>query len=249
MKFLYIGSDDLFSRHDLGFLVALSTLGSVDVIQLGRRAGIEKLRISSDNGVWDALLYRIPCEDILHIHKCVNAVKSLVGTEEWDFVFATPRMPVLVANLLFNKRKPVILRLWSIRAAKIINNLLLGGYKDLIIFIPSVLANLIYILNSTYTMTLDNVTYTFASKVYPVIVDRIIKVYPPYGYIIKRSTSTYASKILEIVDRGDYILGFTVLSKRGVYLKVEAKPQAEVLYLLAKKTDIDVILAGSTLED
>jgi len=32
MKFLYIGSNDLFSRHELGFLAALRTLGSVDVI-------------------------------------------------------------------------------------------------------------------------------------------------------------------------------------------------------------------------
>ena len=249
MRFLYIGSHDLLSRHELGFLASLSVLGSVNAIQLGGETEIKKLRVGSDNGVWTVPLYRIPCEGILHIHKCVNTIKRLVDPEEYGFIFVTPRMPTLTANLLLNKRRPIVLRLWSVRAAKVINNMLLGCYRDLLIFIPSVLANLSYISSSTFTMTLDNATYMSASKIYPVFANRIIKVYPPYGYVIKNSIATHESKILEIVDRGDYILGFTILSKKGVYFEVEAKPQAETLYLLAKKSDIDVILAGSTSED
>jgi hypothetical protein len=79
--------------------------------------------------------------------------------------------------------------------------------------------------------------------------------YPPYGYIATKSSEAPSiSKdarfyISEAIERGDYILGFTVLSKRGVYLKAEAMPQAEALYLIAKKLGVDVVLAGSTLED
>jgi len=56
-------------------------------------------------------------------------------------------------------------------------------------------------------------------------------------------------QILEIVGRGSYIFGFKILSKRGAYLKFEAKPHAIVLYLLAKKANFDVVLAGSSYED
>jgi len=34
----------------------------------------------------------------------------------------------------------------------------------------------------------------------------------------------------EVVERGDYVLGFTALSKTGPYLKFEAKPHAAILY-------------------
>jgi len=232
-------------------------LGSVTAIQLGGGAGVEKLKIGSDNGTWDVSLYRIPCRSVLHMANCVNIVRGLLNLEDYDVVFATPRAPVLLAKYLARGKRPVLLRLWSIRAAKLVNNLLLGGYEDLLIFLPSLLANFFYILHSTYIMTLDNVTYTFASKMYYVLANRIIKVYPPYGYVVhpphrhiaREDGMTRVSKLLEIIDRGGYILGFTVLSKKGVYLKAEAKIQAEALYLIAKKTNTDVVLAGSTLED
>jgi glycosyltransferase involved in cell wall biosynthesis len=56
-------------------------------------------------------------------------------------------------------------------------------------------------------------------------------------------------EVPEIIDKGNYILGFTVLGKTGSYLKFEAKPHAIVLYLLAKKTGMDVVLAGSSYDD
>jgi len=43
MRFLYISSGDVFTRHELGFIAALSMLGKVDVIVIDQRAGIEKL--------------------------------------------------------------------------------------------------------------------------------------------------------------------------------------------------------------
>jgi len=221
MRFLYIGSHDLLSRHELGFLASLSVLGSVNAIQLGRETRIEKLRIGSDNGVWNVPLYRIPCGGVLHIHKCANTIKRLVDPEEYGFIFVTPRIPTLAANLLLNKRRPIVLRLWSVRATKVVSNMLLGCYRDLLIFIPSVLANLTYISSSAYTITLDSVTYMFASKIYPLYANRIIKVYPPYGYVIKNSIATHESRILEMVDRGDYILGFTVLSKKEYILRLK----------------------------
>jgi glycosyltransferase involved in cell wall biosynthesis len=104
-----------------------------------------------------------------------------------------------------------------------------------------------YILNSNYSIAVDHATYVFARKIYSFAKDRIAKVYPPYGYIPNKDEIT--REVPEIIDKGSYILGFTILGKTGSYLKFEAKPHAIVLYLLAKRTNIDVVLAGSSYDD
>jgi len=43
MRFLCIGSSDVFSRHELGFIASLSELGKVEVVVLGSRTRAEKL--------------------------------------------------------------------------------------------------------------------------------------------------------------------------------------------------------------
>jgi hypothetical protein len=72
MRFLYISSGDMFtSRHELGFVAALNTLGNVDVIELKREEdGVERKLVGSDNGVWDVTFYYVPCRNIMHLIKC-----------------------------------------------------------------------------------------------------------------------------------------------------------------------------------
>jgi hypothetical protein len=255
MKILYIGANDALSRHELGFIAALSAVGKVELVHLGTDVRVAQLRIGSDNGEFSVSYKQTPCSNISHLHVCHNLLKGLIKVGDYDMVISTPRIPSIIARLLLHGEVPIVLRLWSIRAAKVVNNLQLGCYQDLLIYLPSIIANLFYISGSTYAMALDNVTYMFARKTYPPLINRLIKVYPPYGSITtERSESTSMPRdarfyISEVIERGDYIFGFTVLSKRGVYLRAEAKPQAEVLYLIAKKLDVDVVLAGSTLED
>jgi len=38
MRFLYISSGNVFSRHELGFIASLSELGKVEIVVLGSRA-------------------------------------------------------------------------------------------------------------------------------------------------------------------------------------------------------------------
>jgi glycosyltransferase involved in cell wall biosynthesis len=251
---LYIGADDALSRHELGFIAALSAVGKVELVHLGTDVRVAQLRIGSDNGQFSVSYKQIPCSNISYLHVCHNLLKGLIKVSDYDVVISTPRIPSIIARLLHGE-VPIVLRFWSIRAAKVVNNLQLGCYQDLLIYLPSIIANLFYISGSTYAMALDNVTYMFARRTYPPLTNRLIKVYPPYGSITtERSESTSMPRdarfyISEVIERGDYIFGFTVLSKRGVYLRAEAKPQAEALYLIAKKLDVDVVLAGSTLED
>ena len=246
-KLLYVGSNDVYSRHELGFIAALSGLGKVDVLVLGTKIQIHKLAVASDNGVHTIPLYEIPCSNLTKPCLCVDIASSILDTDDYNAVFTTPRLPLLVAKALSTSIKRVIvLRLWSIRAAKLRDNLRFGAHKDTLLFVPSLVMNFYYILSSTYSMTVDHATYTFARKTYALLADRVLKTYPPYGFIL---TNGVRKEVPEIVDRGDYITGFTILAKKGAYLEFEAKPHAVVLYLLAKRTGFDVVLTGSSYHD
>jgi len=99
MRFLYIGSDDVFTRHELGFIASLTELGKVDVVCLGSRIRAEKLSIASDNGVHTINLYEVPCGDKLFFSKrCATIVSQLLIQRDYSIVFATPRLPILVAQ-------------------------------------------------------------------------------------------------------------------------------------------------------
>jgi len=247
MRFLYISSGDVFTRHELGFIAALSMLGKVDVIVIDQRAGIEKIRVGSDNGVWDVMFYHIPCKNVLQLTRCKTLFEKIIDLEKYDAVFATPRLSAFLAKFLSKSGQPIH-RLWSIRAAKLRDNLRFEAYEDIAIFMPSIIANMIYIANSAYSIATDHATYAFALRTYPMLRGRLLKLYPPYGFIPGDSKQENYSKVLEVVDRGDYVLGFTTLGKSGVYLKFEAKPHAVVLYQIARKANIDVVLAGSSLD-
>jgi len=247
-RFLYIGSREVFSRHELGFIVALSDLGKVDVLVLGAKTYIHRLTVASDNSVHTVSLYEVPCSSLTRLRSCVDIASSILDTDDYNAVFATPRLPLLVAKALnTSMRRIIVLRLWSIRAAKLRDNLRFGAYEDMLLFMPSLVANFYYILSSTYSMTVDHATYTFAKKTYAFLADRVSKVYPPYGFIPRKVG--VKKDVPEIVDKGGYILGFTILAKKGAYLKFEAKPHAIVLYLLAKRAGLDVALAGSSYDD
>jgi glycosyltransferase involved in cell wall biosynthesis len=246
MRFLYLSAGDVFSRHELGFVAALRALGRADVVVLGGAVEARRWKIGSDNGIWDTEFYCLPRCDPLRISTCVRLVKMLMEAVggDYDAVFATPRLPILVARALPAPLR--VLRLWSIRAAKLRDNLRFGAYGDVLLYVPSVAANLVYIAESHYAIAVDHATYMFARRTYLPLRGRIAKLYPPYGYIAERGEDV---AMPEAVERGGYILGFTSLHKTGAYLTFEAKPHALVLYQLAKRVNLDVVLAGSTYED
>ena len=151
-----------------------------------------------------------------------------------------------------NRKPPILLRLWSIRAAKLRDNLRFGAYEDILLFTPSILANAAYIALTDFTLTVDHATYAFAKRMYRFLANKIYKIYPPYGYIIAEKDNPMDEEVRERLKdiQNSYILGFTNLSKKGSYLKFEAKPHAIALYKIAKRLgDMPVIVAGSTVED
>jgi hypothetical protein len=80
MRFLYIGSRDVFSGHELGFIASLSELGKVEVVVLGSKTRAEKLFVASDNGECIVDLYEVPCEAKLWFSKrCAKIVPDYIA--------------------------------------------------------------------------------------------------------------------------------------------------------------------------
>ena len=252
MKALYVSNGDVFSRHELGFLAALTEVMRVDVLDLRSQEKPKVLTIVSDNGFREARFigYKTSFRSLLRINGAIHRLGKFID-DAYDIIFATPRFPIMFLWRI-SVEKPIILRLWSIRAAKLRDNLRFGAYEDILLFIPSLLANGFYILSSSYSTAVDHATYVFAKRMYGFLRSRIAKLYPPYGYLGGSHGSEIDEHVLNILDRAgeDYVLGFTSLHKRGSYLKFEAKPHAVVLYLIARKLrNTNVVIAGSTRED
>ncbi|MEM4004809.1 MAG: glycosyltransferase [Desulfurococcaceae archaeon] len=267
MKFLYIGGSDTFSRHELGFIASLKLLGDVDVIVVGSGSKVSsgKLKIVSDNNLNEVkvLKFGINTNNIFTLmsahgfvlsktESLLKVLKEHLG--HYDAVFATPREPLVFSIALrriMKLQSPIILRLWSIRAAKLKDNLRFGAYDDVAVFLPSVVANGLYIALSNASILLDHATHSFTKLVYPLYVKKLYRIYPPYGYVHVDSLSKSDEEVISLIDSlNDYVLCLTTLSKRGSYLKFEAKPHAIAAYSLARKLrDVDVVLAGSSYED
>ena len=207
MRFLYIGSNDVFTRHKLGFIASLTELGKVDVVVLGSRIRAEKLSIASDNGVYTINLYEVPCGGKLFFFKrCATIASQLLIQGDYSIVFATPRLPILVAQSM-GASKVVVLRLWSIRAAKLRDNLRFGAYEDIMLFMPSVIANMYYILRSTYSIVVDHATYTFAKRFYPFVKDRIARIYRGASLVVVPITNrSISNRLLEALFYGKPIV-------------------------------------------
>jgi hypothetical protein len=113
MKFLVIGTNVVFSRHELGFISALNMLGEVDVIVLSDELSIEAKRVGSDNGVWNVLFYRIPSCSFIEITQCRKLLNKIINIEDYDIIFTTPGLPPLLVHS-FKVSNKTILRLWGL---------------------------------------------------------------------------------------------------------------------------------------
>jgi len=262
MKFLYAGGSDVFARHELGFIASLKLLGDVDVIVIGPGSKVSsgKLKIVSDNNLNEVKVLKLSIDTLINARlfalsrteSLLKVLKEYLG--HYDAIFATPREPLVFSielRRVMKLQSPIILRLWSIRAAKLKDNLRFGAYEDIAVFLPSVIVNSLYIALSNASITLDHATYSFAKFVYPFYVKKLYRVYPPYGYVYADGLSKSDEEVISLIDPlNDYVLILTALSKRGPYLKFEAKPHAIVAYSLACRLgDVDVVLAGSSYDD
>ncbi|ADY01292.1 hypothetical protein VMUT_1087 [Vulcanisaeta moutnovskia 768-28] len=247
---------DFLARHELGFVASLATSHEVTVLDVesnAERIEIRKILIKSDD-VASTTLVKIPA-NYLRNRNFNNKIKPLIGS--YDIIITSARRALLLSRRL-SKDEPLVLRLWSIRANKVIDNLAHGVYKDIVIFMPSLIANTYYINIADIIITEENATYTLARRISKITSRKpVVRIYPPYGTIIDDLNSRdihndSMNSLLDLIERfrDTYILGTTILKKRGEYAKFEALPHAMIYYLTAKKNPgIPFFILGSTKMD
>ncbi|MGC8543687.1 MAG: hypothetical protein ACP5NQ_07065, partial [Vulcanisaeta sp.] len=163
LRILAVYEGDFFARHELGFVASLATSHEVTVLDLesnAERIEIRKILIKSDDAA-STTLVKIPAS-YLRSRNFVNKIKPLIGS--YDIIITSARKALLLSRQL-SKDEPLILRLWSIRANKVIDNLAHGVYKDIVIFMPSLIANTYYINIADTIITEENATYTLARRI------------------------------------------------------------------------------------
>ena len=256
LRILAVYEGDFFARHELGFVASLATSHEVTVLDLesnAERIEIRKILIKSDD-VASTTLVKIPAS-YLRGRNFVNKIKPLIGS--YDIIITSARKALLLSRRL-SRDDPLILRLWSIRANKVIDNLAHGVYKDIVIFMPSLIANTYYINIADIIITEENATYTLARRISKITSRKpVVRIYPPYGTIIDDLNSRdihndSMNSLLDLIERfrDTYILGTTILRKRGEYARFEALPHTMIYYLTAKKNPgIPFFILGSTKMD
>ncbi|MEL9940982.1 MAG: glycosyltransferase [Ignisphaera sp.] len=248
MRLALIYDGSLRSRHELGYVASLKS------------QGLDPLVVLLDGSAGDQVVY----EEVLEVDGNIVKVpmiklpgaltyETLLARLLLDFeiesIIALPRKPYMLAYKASRRLKvPLIARFWSIRALKLINNLKYGAYGDLMLFMPSLALNLTEVLLANGTMVTDNVMYYSLRNLGLNKLKPIVKINPPAGF---SPSGRLDHNLVELVkDSEPYIIGMTVLSKRGAYLKVEAKPSALLFYYLAKKVpQINFLIGGSTSEE
>ena len=251
LSILAVYEGDFYTRHELGFIASLTTKYKVTVLNIEdstNKIEYNKAIIKSDE-MHSVPIVKIPAK-YLHNRNIIKEIRTLMNS--YDILISSARRALMLSKQL-KDNTPLVLRLWSIRANKMIDNLRHGSYKDLLIFIPSLLANAYYINNANATITVDHATFILAKQISKFTLHKpIIKIYPPYGALMANNDSVDEEKLNELLStiekfRNNYTLGVTVLRKSGEYLKFEALPHAIFYYLIAKKNpDIPIFILGST---
>jgi len=239
-QLLLVYDKSLYSRHELGYVASLRLHGFEPLIifideACEKNCGLLKERVEVDGRIVDVPIVRV---------RSIEADPRLLKGFSPEVVASLPRKPFVYAWRIHRRlRTPLLARFWSIRALKIIDNLRYGAYGDLLLFLPSLASNTLEAALSDYAIVTDHPMY----KALRMSVRRVVKIYPPAGFRPGALEKDVMERIRELEP---YAIAVTVLSKRGPYLKFEAKPHALLFYGLAKAIpDLNFVVVGSTKED
>jgi len=240
MGLLLIYDKSLYTRHELGYVASLKLYGFQPLVILideacAKGCEVLKERVEVYGGVVEVTIVRV---------WSMETVFRLLRDFSLGVVISLPRKPFSYAWRISRRLKvPLIARFWSIRALKIVDNLRYGAYGDLLLFYPSLVSNILEAALSDYAIVVDHPMY----EVLKLSVGRVVKIYPPAGFRPGELNEDIVKRVRELEP---YVIAVTVLSKRGAYLKFEAKPHALLFYRLAKAIpNLNFVVVGSTKED
>ena len=254
MKLLFVGSE---IRHELGCATSLALLG-YDVIYLHVGSKYEPLswrETCLDYACLKVKILEIPhpmlFQTLLYVKNLIP--KAILGYSP-DVVISTPSAPYYIVKYLASLNDvPLILRVWGVRANKLVEHIVYGkNYLEIIGFIPSVMHMLNQVYGSRIVITLDNSTLKFIKSLTLTRLKRMKLIYPTYAALYEETSPhfTLETMLPEIAQTEGYILGIVTMSKSGPVFKLEQQPLFKILYVIAKKLkDISVIVCCGTREE
>jgi glycosyltransferase involved in cell wall biosynthesis len=248
-RILHIGNE---IRPELGCAASLKRLGfDVTYMHLGNRNEplCEKTAYTDQGGI-KLNFIQINSPTLLQsMIEPQDLIPSEIIEEEFDSVIATPSKTFYLAHYLARKKSiPVVLRIWGVKANRVLDHIIFGKtYTELANIHASLVHNLMQIWLSQALVVMDDATKIFLKKL--PLFKKLNIIYPTYAALYEEDSSDLL-KIEELIEGRNYILGFVTTSKTGSILRVEQQLLFEILYFIAKKcTEIDVIIAGGTNEE
>ncbi|MEM4004538.1 MAG: glycosyltransferase [Desulfurococcaceae archaeon] len=167
--------------------------------------------------------------------------------QQFDIVLTTPSTPFYIAHHIARKLDiPLILRVWGIRANKLIDHVVYGkNYLEVLNFYPSILHNLVQIWSSQALVVLDDSTANFLRRL-PVF-KKLEVVYPTYAALYDNGRVNENPEIEKIIEEQDYIFSIVTVGRTESLFKLQEYPLFRILYMIAKKCpEVNVVIAGST---
>ncbi len=246
-KILHIGTE---IHHELGCTASLAIQGyDVTYLHLGNKnEPLASKLVCTDAGsvkVKMAQIYNFPPSKVLHSSN--DWYSKAVLSENYDILLVTPRTPFYLAQAVVKRQRiPLILRVWGVRANKLLDHIAYGkNYGELIGFLPSTAHNLFQISLSHRVVTLDCSTNRFLKRISWLKRPRLI--YPTYSTIYGNSESQKDAEVLSNLDalaKDTYILSFVTTNRVGGALCFEFA-LLKLLYLIAKRNPgIKVLIGG-----
>jgi glycosyltransferase involved in cell wall biosynthesis len=247
MKILHVSNE---IRHELGCAASLRSL-SFDVTYMhlsNRYEPLQERNVYTDQGSVNIKFIEINSPTLLQsiIHP-QNLIPSEIIEGKFDLVIASPSTPFHIARYVAKKQGiPIVLRIWGIRANKLINHIIYGkNYLEILNFAPSIMHNLVQAWSSQAIVVMDDATKSFLSKL--PLLKKLSIIYPTYASLYEGDDHDLL-KIEELIKRQNYVFSFVTMRKTGSVFKLE-QPLFEILYYVSRKCpEIDVIIAGGTIE-
>lgn len=245
MKIFHVGSEP---RIDVGCAASLRMEGyDVFYLNLGLRSSPPALRnIQTDAGIVKVPIMEIKIKTLSLAQTFIGAerfVPNIVKETEFDLVITTPHAPFYIAYNVARKQKiPLILRVWGIRAIKLLDHLIYGkNYKEVAVFLPSIVHNLIQMNYSKAVVVMDRFTESFVHKLRP-LAKKPSLIYPTYAYGINEDER--CDEMLSCAQDKEYIFGIVCLPRQNEFTEVSL---LKILIAIAKRNpEINVFIAGTT---
>jgi glycosyltransferase involved in cell wall biosynthesis len=250
MRILHISNE---IRHELGCAASLRRLGfDVTYMHLGNKnEPLRERNVYTDQGSIKVNFAQMDSPTLLQsiIHP-QNFIPSEIVEAKFDLAVATPSMPFYIARYVARKQGiPIILRIWGIRANKLIDHIVYGkNYSEVLNFCPSILHNLMQVFGSQVLVVMDDCTKNFLNKL--PLLKKINVIYPTYAALYSEGDYEKNPEIEKLIEGKEYAFSIITMSRAGSTFRLQELLQFKVLYMVAKKCpEINVMAAGGTANE